>query len=47
MSIDTIVEEAAYIVALTEMVESSDTDVKIQVIRALQKSQRSKCTVIT
>ena len=42
LSRDATVAEAARIAALTEMVKSSDNEVKIQAIRALQEIQRSK-----
>ena len=46
LSRDATVAEAARIAALTEMVKSSDNEVKIQAIRALQEIQRSKRQVI-
>ena len=42
LSRDATVAEAARIAALTEMVKSSDNEVKIQAIKALQEIQRSK-----
>lgn len=42
LSRDATVAEAARIAALIEMVKSSDNEVKIQAIRALQEIQRSK-----
>ena len=46
LSRDATVAEAARIAALIEMVKSSDNEVKIQAIRALQEIQRSKRQVI-
>lgn len=46
LSRDATVAEAARIAALTEMVKSSDNEVKIQAIRALQEIQRSKRQII-
>ena len=46
LSRDATVAEAARIAALTEMVKSSDNEVKIQAIKALQEIQRSKRQVI-
>jgi PBP1b-binding outer membrane lipoprotein LpoB len=46
LSRDATVAEAARIAALTDMVKSSDNEVKIQAIRALQEIQRSKRQVI-
>ncbi len=46
LSRDATVAEAARIAALTEMVKSSDNEVKIQAIRALQVIQRSKRPII-
>ena len=46
LSRDATVAEAARIAALTEMVKSSDNEVKIQAIKALQEIQRSKRPVI-
>lgn len=46
LSRDATVAEAARIAALTEMVKSSDNQVKIQAIRALQEIQRSKRPII-
>jgi hypothetical protein len=46
LSRDATVAEAARIAALTEMVKSSDNEVKIQAIRALQEIQRSKRPII-
>jgi len=46
LSRDATVAEAARIAALTEMVKSSDNEVKIQAIKALQEIQRSKHQVI-
>lgn len=42
LSRDATVTEAARIAALTEIVKSSDNEVKIQAIRALQEIQSSK-----
>jgi len=42
LSRDATVAEAARIAALTEMVKSSDNEVKLQAIKALQEIQRSK-----
>lgn len=42
LSRDATVAEAARIAALTEIVKSSDNEVKIQAIRALQEIQSSK-----
>jgi hypothetical protein len=42
LSRDATVAEAARIAALTEMVKSSDNEVRIQAIKALQEIQRSK-----
>jgi len=46
LSRDATVAEAARIAALTEMVKSSDNEVKIQAIKALQEIQRSKRPII-
>jgi len=46
LSRDATVAEAARIAALTEMAKSSDNDVKIQAIRALQEIQRSKNPIV-
>ena len=46
LSRDATVAEAARIAALTEMVKSSDNEVKIQAIKALQEIQRSKRQII-
>jgi hypothetical protein len=46
LSRDATVAEAARIAALTEMVKSSDNQVKIQAIKALQEIQRSKRPII-
>jgi len=46
LSRDATVAEAARIAALTEMVKSSDNEVKIQAIKTLQEIQRSKRQVI-
>jgi hypothetical protein len=46
LSRDATVAEAARISALTEMVKSSDNEVKIQAIKALQEIQRSKRPII-
>ena len=46
LSRDATVAEAARIAALTEMVKSSDNEVKIQAIKALQEIQRSKHPII-
>lgn len=46
LSRDATVAEAARIAALIEMVKSSDNEVKIQAIRALQEIQRSKRQII-
>ena len=46
LSRDATVAEAARIAALTEMVKSSDNEVKIQAIKALQEIQRSKRSII-
>ena len=46
LSRDATVAEAARIAALTEMVKSSDNEVKIQAIKALQEIQRSKRQLI-
>jgi hypothetical protein len=46
LSRDATVAEAARIAALTEMVRSSDNDVKIQAIKALQEIQRSKRQIV-
>jgi PBP1b-binding outer membrane lipoprotein LpoB len=42
LSRDATVAEAARIAALTEMVKSSDNEVRIQAIKALQEIHRSK-----
>lgn len=46
LSRDATVAEAARIAALTEIVKSSDNEVKIQAIKALQEIQSSKRPVI-
>jgi PBP1b-binding outer membrane lipoprotein LpoB len=46
LSRDATVAEAARIAALTEMVKSSDNEVKIQAIKALQEIQSSKRQII-
>jgi PBP1b-binding outer membrane lipoprotein LpoB len=46
LSRDATVAEAARIAALIEMVKSSDNEVKIQAIKALQEIQRSKRQII-
>jgi predicted aminopeptidase len=46
LSRDATVAEAARIAALIEMVKSSDNEVKLQAIRALQEIQRGKRQVI-
>jgi PBP1b-binding outer membrane lipoprotein LpoB len=46
LSRDATVAEAARIAALTEMVKSSDNEVKIQAIKALQEIQNSKRQII-
>jgi hypothetical protein len=46
LSRDATVAEAARIAALIEMAKSSDNEVKIQAIRALQEIQRSKRQII-
>ena len=46
LSRDATVTEAARIAALIEMVKSSDNQVKIEAIRALQQIQRSKRPIV-
>jgi PBP1b-binding outer membrane lipoprotein LpoB len=46
LSRDATVAESARILALTEMVKSSDNEVKIQAIKALQEIQRSKKQIV-
>ena len=46
LSRDATVAEAARIAALIEMVKSSDNEVKLQAIRALQEIQRGKRQII-
>ena len=46
LSRDATIAEAARIAALTEMVKSSDNEVRIQAIKALQEIQRSKRPII-
>jgi hypothetical protein len=46
LSRDATVAEAARIAALIEMVKSSDNEVKIEAIRALQQIQRSKRQIV-
>ena len=45
LSRDATVAEAARIAALTEMGKSSDNEVRIQAIKALQEIQRSKKSI--
>lgn len=46
LSRDATVAEAARIAALIEMVKSSDNEVKLQAIRALQEIQRGKRQIV-
>jgi PBP1b-binding outer membrane lipoprotein LpoB len=46
LSRDATVAEAARIAALTEMVKSSDNEVKIQAIKALEEIHRSKRPIV-
>lgn len=43
---DATVAEAAHIAALTEISKSSDNEVKLQAIKALQEIQRNKAPVV-
>lgn len=43
---DATVAEAAHIAALTEISKSSDNEVKIQAIKALQEIQRNKAPAV-